>query len=250
MKRKKVAKLMAVVALVGAVGAGGSLALLTAQSGTVTNTFVVGKGLVDADLTLDEAAMQNTTTEGSKNAVSRVENVGKDGYEYAPIKGEGAGRVTQNEYTGLQPGDDIFKDPTVHMAAQSAESYLFINVKGVDNLASKGVSIDDFNNMLGDIWKKVPNQTPAGNVDGIYYLASGEEYQIVKTSEEVQNFPVFESLNATDDMFDSNGDSLITTADSITVKACAVQATNVTPEGAIEELPPAFLGGITIGNNN
>ena len=39
MKRNKVAKLMVVAALVGAIGIGGSLALLTARSEAVTNTF-------------------------------------------------------------------------------------------------------------------------------------------------------------------------------------------------------------------
>lgn len=242
MNRKKVAKLIAVVVLVGAVGAGGSLALLTAQSHQVTNTFVVGKGLVDQDLVLDEAHMKNAEDEDQDGewTVNRTETPTGE-FEYEADSSQP--RVEKNKYVNLQADDDIYKDPTVHVLADTADCYLFINVKGVDALSGKGITIDAINNNLGKTWKKV-NGDKSNKVDGIYYLAKGEadfEHQVVKNNPNaVQNFMIFESLNADNNMFDSYGNSVITEADTIQIKTCAVQATGVTPQEAENQLPNRF----------
>lgn len=251
MKKKQIAKLAVTLGLVGAVGVGGTLAALTAQSKAVTNTFAVGNGLVDANISLDEAAMKNTDSSSGKNIVDRTTNPSSD-YEYE--KTDDNGRVMQNEYINLQSGDDIFKDPTVHMnnlgdegEQKFADCYVFIHVQGVDGLASKGITIDDVHNKLDSEWKKVnvDEIQPSGStVDGYYYLAVSESdssYRVVKNNDVDLDFEIFESLNVDDKIFNENGTSNINTAiDKIEIKACAVQATNVNAGDAYKEFPSGF----------
>ncbi len=111
MKRNKVAKLMVVAALVGAIGIGGSLALLTARSEAVTNTFTVGKGLHDTDITLDEAQVNENGEE-----IDRAE------------------RVQKNTYQNLEQGDGLDKDPTVTIKDTAADCYVFVLVDGLKRI--------------------------------------------------------------------------------------------------------------------
>ena len=90
---------LSAVLLVGA-SVFGTMAYLTSQTEVVENTFTVGK----VAITLDEA---------------KVDLYGD--------KVDGADRVTANEYK-LIPGHEYVKDPTVHVAADSEESWLFVKV--------------------------------------------------------------------------------------------------------------------------
>ena len=55
MKKRQLAKLGLTLGLVGAVGVGGTMALLSAKSNTVTNTFAAGNGIdAQKDITLFE----------------------------------------------------------------------------------------------------------------------------------------------------------------------------------------------------
>lgn len=100
--KKKILVACLCVALAVLTVAGTTLAYLTSRD-EVTNTFTVG----NVTMTLDEAA------------------VNTDGKE---ITGEGAGRVKANDYM-LYPGHEYDKDPTVHVAAGSSHSWIFIKVK-------------------------------------------------------------------------------------------------------------------------
>lgn len=89
----------------------GTMAYLTATTDTITNTFTVGK----VAITLDEA------------------KVNPDGTPVA-----GADRVKANAYK-LMPGSTYTKDPTVHVAADSEDSYVFVKVEnGIANLEATG----------------------------------------------------------------------------------------------------------------
>lgn len=93
----------AVVLVAGSIA--GTIAYLTSQSETVTNTFTVGK----ITITLDE---------------TNVDLYGKK---------DGDNRVKQNEYK-LVPGHEYIKDPTIHVTAGSEACWLFVRV--VDGLAA------------------------------------------------------------------------------------------------------------------
>ena len=132
MKRRKVAKLMAVVALVGAVGVGGSLALLTATTGPVTNTFTAGKNLTPSDLKLDEYQLSDNNRTANKE-VTRVKSL---------------------EFKNLMQRDVMDKDPTVQIKGTAAQCYMFVKVKGLQDLKDKGINVN-WNN----VWVKADENT-------------------------------------------------------------------------------------------
>ncbi len=101
MKKRTKALLMALCALMlCAASVLGTIAYLTA-SAKVTNTFSVG----NVAITMDEAKVN----------------------EYGVVV-EGGGRVTKNEYI-LVPGHTYTKDPTVHVAANSEDCYVFVKIE-------------------------------------------------------------------------------------------------------------------------
>ena len=88
----------------------GTMAYLTSQIETVTNTFTVG----NVAITLDET---DVTPMGVKDTDARVQG---------------------NEYK-LIPGHQYTKDPTVHVDANSEDSWLFVKVdNGISDLEATG----------------------------------------------------------------------------------------------------------------
>lgn len=106
MKKKTLTVAIALV-LVVALAVGATYAYLTASSGPVKNTFVVGGAVANGDLKLFEHV-------ASKNA---------DGsYTLDPAK-----ETDGNAYT-VMPGVNLPKDPTVTVEKASGEYYLFVEV--------------------------------------------------------------------------------------------------------------------------
>lgn len=104
---KKVAvMLLAVVLLIG-IGVGGTLAWLSATSGTVTNTFTVG----DVNIELKEHALKSDGT------LDTTEVASEDTYK-------------------IVPGDTQPKDPFVRVTANSEDSWIFVQVQEVNNTVS------------------------------------------------------------------------------------------------------------------
>ena len=95
--KKKILALTLVFALALALGIGGTVAWLTAQTSPVVNTFTVG----DINITLAETG----TTNNAKN------------------------------YTFV-PGDTLAKDPKVTVTAGSEDCYLFVKVEEANNTAT------------------------------------------------------------------------------------------------------------------
>ena len=87
----------------------GTMAYLTSKTDTVTNTFTIG----NVAITLDEAKVDTAGTPMKGDAT--VDSVEK------------ADRVQANNYK-LIPGHSYTKDPTVHVATGSEESWLFVKV--------------------------------------------------------------------------------------------------------------------------
>lgn len=100
MKKKVVAAMMS-VALVAAVGIGGTLAYLSSTSNDVKNTFTVGKGFDDTDgqaLIVDEWLLDGTADDRTQE---------------------------DQTYENMTPGYVEKKDPTARLKAGSVESYVF-----------------------------------------------------------------------------------------------------------------------------
>lgn len=109
MKKKTLTIAIALV-LVVALAVGATYAYLTAKTGEVKNTFVVG-ALGDSNLTLKE----HTVTYNQKNGTYT----------------EGDWQATGQTYI-VQPGVNIPKDPTVTLSNLDANTgaYVFVGVKG------------------------------------------------------------------------------------------------------------------------
>lgn len=222
MKKRQLAKLGLTLGLVAAVGVGGTMALLTAETDEVTNTFTVGDGLTATDLELDERNIKN-------------------------LEGD---RVKENRYENLTPSMSLVKDPQVRISAQAADCYAFIKVSGVDEfLNAMGGNDVDHAKITGwnEGWKCAKKE---GEKDGIYYWQPNKEKEEgEKVSVGANEFAqyVFMGIDlGKDAQLYKEGGSKKEDGDipEIKIDACAVQAagTNDTIawQNAVNELPKDF----------
>lgn len=134
MKLKKILALALAAVLLVAVGVGGTLAWLVAQSNEVKNTFTYGK----VALTLDEAQVEYDP--------ELNEYVEKDDHS----------RTTTNEYKIL-PGVKIAKDPTVTVTKDSEDCYVRAIITVTSNQAAYALMNNDpkswIDDLENDYWK-------------------------------------------------------------------------------------------------
>lgn len=162
MKTGKKALLLALCAvLLVAATVMGTMAYLTAKA-TVTNTFTMG----NVAMTMDEAKVN-----------VNGEPVDEDG---KAVDLKDARRVIENTYK-LMPGHAYTKDPTVHVAANSENSWIFVKV---DNQISAFESkATDYVNIAAQIEAKGWKELEAG----VYY----KEYTTAAT---MTDYVVFENF--------------------------------------------------------
>lgn len=172
--------LCAVLLVAGSVAA--TLAYLTSQTAVVTNTFTVG----NIAITLDEA------------------KVNPDGTVVPD-----AARVTGNQYK-LIPNQTYTKDPTVHVASGSEDSYLYVVVKnGISNVLVAGGEKSIAAQMTANDWTLVDGYT--------------DLYKYNTTvNGETENVVVFGSFTVAD----VDNDTLAAVNGQITIQAFAIQATD------------------------
>lgn len=225
MTKKKIMMAAMSAGLVAVVGIGGTLAYLSATDGPVENTFTVGSGYITDDdkhtgLYLDE--LEYTYNKDTKKNVETGDRT-----------------ETGNNYQNLYPGNSFIKDPKVTMIGGSVESYVFVKVEGVDELEQlvapgTDAQVFDIKDWATSSWIKLNDANgelvPGGEGDG-YYVYAGQwatDYVVdVSTKEEKSHIqlpePVFNTLTV------NNVNELPADADveaeKVTVKACAVQAT-------------------------
>ena len=116
----------------------------------------------------------------------------------------------------IVPGQSFDKDPTVTVAANSVNSYVFMNVDGLDEMPTY-FSIDG----ISSEWKKV-DENETLDLDGVYVYVgeTGTEAKIVEKSEEVTKLPpLFTKVSYAAEATEGS-----TTSFQIKVKAAAVQA--------------------------
>ena len=178
---KKILTMMGVIALTAAIAIGGTLAYLTSTA-EVKNTFTVGK----VAITLDEADV--------------------DVYG-API--ENAARVRANEYK-LIPGHEYTKDPTVHFAAGSEASWLFVKVENGIAAIEADTTIADQITTNG--WAALTG------VDGVYYKQVG-----ANNTAAAIDYPVFGTFKLDGEADVSNYENA-----EVKVTAYAIQADGFT----------------------
>lgn len=179
MKKKTVALILALVLVFGA-AVGGTIAYLTSTK-SVENTFTVGK----VEITLDEAQVNDMG--------QPVDNDGK------VVEKAAAPRVDHNEYK-LIPGHTYTKDPTIHVAADSEDCYLFVKI--VNQLGTAAPL------NMGEKWSLVNGST--------------DTYMFAEKVSAEANVVVFDGFTFSSDVNAENLPGY--NAKTITVTACAVQA--------------------------
>ena len=193
MKKKSLLTMLLALTLVAVVGVGATLAYLSDSTGAMVNTFTVGSGI---DITQDES--DESTPE---DPTDRTE--------------EG------NDYTDIQPGDVLVKDPTVTIKANSSECYVFMQLTGADALAAQNFTFDGFD---AEKWVKVAGE---GTLDGVYMY-----FETVKQADADQVLaPLFTSVTYSIDAEElAEGVEL----SDVVIKSCAVQAKNMDEASALE----------------
>ena len=126
---KKTLTIVMAMVLVAAVAITGTLAYMSAQAGTVTNTFKFGSMTIE----LDE---------------SKVDEKGQI------ITGAGAMRVKENTYK-VTPGATVDKDPTVHVKGGSEKCYVYVSVQ--NNMLINGKEVASYTPNTG--WTKIGENT-------------------------------------------------------------------------------------------
>lgn len=170
-------------ALLVCVTVGATVAYLTSTD-EVENSFTIG----NISITLDEAP---TDIDGKIVTGARTD---------------------KNTYK-LMPGHTYTKDPTVHVAAGSENSWLFVKVE--NGIANYEATDSTYTTIANQIATK--GWTALTGVDNVYY----KQYTSQDT---VRDEVVFENFKIADDAQDVNGWSNINTTDTkITITAYAVQ---------------------------
>ena len=157
-KTRKILLMAACAVLLVCISVGATVAYLTSTD-QVVNTFTVGK----VAITLDELDVDNSTPN--------------------------ANRDKANAYK-LMPGHSYVKDPTVHFAAGSEESYLFVKVE--DGLTAIEAATTIATQLATNNWK------PVDGVANVYVYAKGTDAKTaVPASTTVTDVPVFGSFTLT-----------------------------------------------------
>lgn len=174
-----------------------TMAYLTSKTDVVTNTFTVGK----VTITLDEADV-----------------------DLMGVK-DGDARVKANEYK-LIPGHTYIKDPTIHVAGDSENCWLFVKVEnGLEDIIAGNTSVSE-NDTTDTVYTIEAQMTKNG-----WSLVTGEtNIYAYKATAKTGDYKVFDNFELKGDANVSNYATVkdnggnITGGKTIEVTAYAIQA--------------------------
>lgn len=201
--KKILVALLAVVLIIGCT-IGGTLAWLSAQSGTVKNTFTVG----DINITLQEHELK---ADGTLDTTKEV---------------------TENKNYKVVPGGKQPKDPFVTVEAKSENCYVYVNV--VNNLTIDSAVVVAYNiNATTTDWEQVATKT---NTDGT--ISTLYRYKAVVAYSETadQDLPVFTEVSYSENILKDVSDDVLKIGQlegkTIELTAYAHQSANTTRDDA------------------
>lgn len=220
MKKTKLLTTLGAVALIGAIGVGSTFAYLTDKTGTVTNTFTVGKVSFDSNVGLKESTVDRYE-EGKEwadkhpNAVIPSDVVKG---QYVDTDKADTWTSSKNEYKNLYAGEVVLKDPTVTMGKDSQDAWVFALVEN-NNVGKLSIQYNEYN----------ADTNPKGWVDvtGAYRALhtdlpdTSAVYARATTIAAEESSTIFNTVTVDDNV---TGDTKFT---DITIKACAVQAAGI-----------------------
>ena len=185
--KKKILVACLCVALAVLTVAGTTLAYLTSHD-TVTNTFTVG----NVAITLDEKDTDDSTPNAERDKA--------------------------NAYL-LMPGKNYEKDPTVHVANTSENSWIFVKVEnGISTFeAASSTDANGYKSIADQI--KANDWTELTGLAGVYY----KEFSKLDNTTGNTDWVVFSNFQISDTANSVDGWSTIGTNNNIVVTAYAIQ---------------------------
>lgn len=209
MTKKRFATMATCIALVGAVAVGGTLALLTAPSNDVTNTFAVGEGyptppVGESVLTLDEAPV---TQLANGDYIATSGDRDKDGISYAE----------------LVDGTTLAKDPTFHLMAGSPKSWIVAEIGTVDEaFTGSKFTANGWYKVAGEgtelsPYTATPVTTGTPITKGLYIYGK-------TINGGVNTSALFEALKYDEQTTSTASGETVRTPVDLVIKGCAVQA--------------------------
>ena len=211
MTKKRIATMATCIALVGAVAVGGTLALLTAPSNDVNNTFAVGEGFTDPD----------TALVLNESPVTQLANG-----DYVSAAGS---RVESNNYDQLVAGGTLYKDPKFDLT-EGPTSWIVAYIDSVDPKLS---------GTLGNGWIKVTG-ADTYTTDKEDKTITGDTYYIYNTTVTADtDIPaLFTQLTV--------GADATGNLTAMNIKGCAVQAVGdyQTVDTAVDTVVKAAVGAM------
>lgn len=166
-KLRRVLLLLACAVMLVSLSVGATLAYLTSKD-EVVNTFTVGT----VKITLDEAVVDSIT-----------------GEMITPDE-----RTQANEYH-LMPGHNYWKDPTVHVTADSENCYIFVKVE--NGIAAIEAPTSEFTKNIDTQMTELGWVALEGVDNVFYYSKDGEN---AWTQNAGQNLPVFTNFTINPDV--------------------------------------------------
>lgn len=216
MKRRKVASLCAALGLVAVIGIGGTLAYFTDNTEKLTNTFAMAQKGIEMELW--ESAVQSDGAGGYDQDV--------DGERV--VAGESP---SGNNYRDVQPGADIYKDPTVTIKANSVDCYVYASVKTYDE-AVNTIDPESFTSA----WAEIQGITTKGNDEAgeftIKYYVYGSvdaPTKILNAEDDTRTEPIFRNVKVAESSTET--DTLM----NIEIRSAAIQANNIEVTEAQDE---------------
>ncbi len=264
MTKKKVLTMVTALGLVGAVGVGGTLAYLSAQTTQVTNTFEIGSYPVSEDgkTALDLFEYQVTRNSADEGFDSLYTVKTKPAGEYT-LDGESynVNKTSNNDldftkddwkantgaadtgveginYGDIIPGSEIPKAPTVSLVKESPNSRIYVKLEGLDAFLeatdAEGASLGNSFSGINNQWK-LEEVAVDGTHDGIYVYVVGNEAANTNEAASLTNTEI--KMDDTNDfittpLFESvtvgiNNHDAAKEINDITVDAAVIQSTNV-----------------------
>lgn len=225
MQKKNVLMMTMSLAMVGVVAVGGTLAYLTSNTNTLTNTFTVGEGYGDDSFYLDET--------------KRTDD------ENPTVVGVGEGNRTQdgNTYVAMSVGDALVKDPTFHLT-DGPESYVFAKIDGLDAVIDAGFVVSDVVPEDGKYsealvpglnttnWEKIADLDNDYDTeyDGFYiYKVTTGDYTVTPVENELERLFASISINSSATELPSLKRDI---NDTIKITGMAIQADNINGKDA------------------
>ena len=211
MNKKQIATMATCIAMVGVVAVGGTLALLTSEQKTLTNTFTVGSGFVDPEdpkeyvFKLDEA-MAKQNAGGDYQAVKAIQG---GAYQFVENLEEATRVEGTQSYSNVQTNTTIDKDPTFYVNAEYApKCWVVAYVENETDLEIGAVGANWIPvEKSGSNWVKDENRTAVGG----YYI-----YNTLMGDNAPKTNPLFTEVTADDTLV--SGD-----ISNIVIKGIAVQ---------------------------